>query len=108
GVLFSCKKVDHYAQLVNDQPFLVMGSLGFVPQGLPNYPGYIKSYIVGDTALFVGRLFLDKPGSVITVGKEAAKILFQTKVPAPDSINQYTGKGEYLDYVKFVITAGMG
>ena len=105
----SCKKADQYAQLVNNQPYLITGQVGLVNIGLGVYPGYQTSYLVGDTAILIGRFFLDRPGSQIRVGNDIAHIAFRTQVAKmPDSVNQYTGKTDELDYIKFAITASMG
>lgn len=105
----SCKKTDKYAELVNDQPYIVMTSFGLYGTGLPTYSGYQTNFLIGDTVVLLGKFFMDKPGFHILFGNEAAKIAFHAQVnAAPDSMNQYTGKPEKLDYVKFAITRGMG
>lgn len=109
GLFLSCKKTEQYAQLVSDQPFLVTSPVGLVPYGLPNYQGYASIYMVGDTAALIGRFFLDKPGSQILVGNEAARILYSRKIKDMiDTINQYTHEPNLLDYVRFLITPSMG
>lgn len=114
GCLFlspACQKANHYAQLVNDQPYVLMGPFGLVDYRMDNYTGYQTSYLVGDTAVLMGRFFLGQPGSRIQIGNDTAHILYQRQVVrrgAADSINQYTGKSDVIDYIRFAITASMG
>lgn len=104
----SCKKADKYAEEVNQYPYIVTQQYGLTNYGLGSY-NYQYSYLVGDTAVFLGKFFMDQPGFQIRVGNDIANIVFHIQLNAgPDSLNQYTGKAEKLDYVKFVITKSMG
>ncbi|MBN9379756.1 MAG: hypothetical protein J0H74_03260 [Chitinophagaceae bacterium] len=105
-LLSSCKKTDHYAQMVNDQPYLITGEMGLYNLGLGLYPGYKTSYLVGDTATFIGKFFLDRPGSQIRVGNDTPQILSKVKIPA--GINEYTHQQDQLDMIRFLITKSMG
>lgn len=102
----SCRKADHYAELINDQPFLITGEMGLNNVGLGVYPGYGTSWLVGDTATLIGKFFLDRPGSQIRIGADTAHILYKRQVP--NGINQYTHQPDQLDYVRFLITRSMG
>ncbi|WP_212002045.1 hypothetical protein [Chitinophaga sp. HK235] len=103
-VLFSCRKTDEYAQQINDTPYLITGEIGMGPG--KKYDGFRRSYLVGDTAMLIGRLFLDRPGSKILVGGQSVKIEEQSRLLY--NLNEYTKQPESLDVIRFVITREMG
>ncbi|RBL92763.1 hypothetical protein [Chitinophaga flava] len=103
-VLFSCRKTDNYAQEINDTPYLITGEIPLGPN--KTYSGFRSSYLVGDTAMLIGRLFLERPGSRILVGGQPVKIEDQSKLSYIR--NEYTKQAESLDIIRFVITQEMG
>ncbi|WP_143306625.1 hypothetical protein [Chitinophaga vietnamensis] len=96
----ACKKVDDHATMVSNQPWLAdhlnSRRLNW------SYPG---SLAVGDTAIFVGRLFPYLPGTAIKIGGVPATIIDTMKVAA--IYTTYNPQPE-VDVVRFVITKDMG
>lgn len=107
--LASCKKTDHFAQTVNGEPYIVTGEVSLYGSGLGYYPGYKTAYLVGDTATFVGKFFLNSPGSRIQIGNDTPHILsYVQAVNSTDSVNQYTKQPDKWDVIRFLITQNMG
>jgi len=100
-LITSCRKVDDHAGMIADQPWLADH---FSNKQVPSwvYPTVVK---VGDTVTFIGDLFPDRPGTVITLGDVPVKIVDAVKL-AP--IYTTYSKQAPVDMVRFVVTADMG
>lgn len=102
----ACRKVDEHADLIENQPYLItVGGFG----GLFNIWGYAyqQTFLVGDTATLAGRLFIDRPGNSVQVGKTEAVIIAKGKV-STNQFNTRTGQEDSLEVIRFLITKEMG
>src|SRR5258708_5189741 len=95
----ACHKVDEHIRLIDNQPSLATGEIDNINKfGIGNYI-FNTSYFVGDTAILIGRLFPDRPGTSIQIGAAAAVIVRKEQIVLG---------GLTLDVVWLPITRSMG
>lgn len=102
----ACRKVDEHKKMVDSQPWLA-DQYPLSKYGVAEWH-YPSAWVVGDTAMLIGKFFSNQPGSEIRVGGVPVKLVDHIEV---DPNNQYNTHGiplETMDVVRFVITKEMG
>ncbi|MBO9730728.1 MAG: hypothetical protein J7623_18950 [Chitinophaga sp.] len=106
-LLNACRKVDEHKKLVESQPWLadtytLNGRYGIYEWQYPSL------WVVGDTAMLIGKFFTNTPGSDIRVGGVSVKVVEHVEIDPNKLYNTGGIQMETLDLVRFVVTKEMG
>ncbi|NML23867.1 hypothetical protein HHL16_23505 [Pseudoflavitalea sp. G-6-1-2] len=101
-----CKKVTEHADYIENQPWLARVITMNGMYNLYEYQ-YRNRFLTGDTAILVGRFFLEDPTSSIQIGNVKA-VVHESRKLFTNTQNDRTGINDSADVVKFVITKEMG
>lgn len=107
-MLNACRKVDEHKTLVETQPWLASTYQLSGQYGQYGWQ-YPSTWVVGDTAMLIGKLFTDRPGSEIRVGGVLIKPVEHKEID-PNKLYTITDGIPLVmvDVVRFVITKEMG